>query len=147
MTPTSPLPFIAALKKDADGFADTVSLTAVLCALYIGVVTVGHWLGFWGPLESATAHTIGLFLLFWMICKAVWATIDYTIFAVAGALTDLGAALVNGVTESVAETPAPDPQSAGHGSRVPSRLSSASVPRQVTSDGAGPAEPTPPDAA
>lgn len=146
MTPTSPLPFIAALKKDADGFADTVTLTAVLCALYIGVVTVGHWLGFWGPLESATAHTIGLFLLFWLICKAVWATIDYTIFAVAGALTDLGAALVNGVTESVAEVPAADTNQRDTAVAYLHDFLSKR-PRQVTSDGAGPAEPTPPAAA
>lgn len=146
MTPTSPLPFLTSLKKDADGFADTVTVIALCCGLFVAGNTVGHWFGLWGSLAPAAAHTVSLFLLFWLICKAVWATIDYTIFAVAGALTDLGAALVNGVTESVAEVPAADTNQRDTAVAYLHDFLSKR-PRQVTSDGAGPAEPTPPAAA
>jgi hypothetical protein len=147
MTHTSPLSFIAALKKDADGFADAVTLIALCCAVYVAGKTVGHWFGLWGSLTPSVAHTIGLFLLFWMICKAVWATIDYTIYAVAGALTDMASALVNGVTESAAEPSAVAPLQRETAVAYLHDFLSKRHPRQVSTDGAAPADPSPPSAA
>jgi hypothetical protein len=108
---------------------------------------VGSWFDWWSPVQPATAHVIGLFLLFWMICKAVWATIDYTIFAVSGALTDMAAALVNGVTESAAETPAAAPLQRESAVEYLHDYLRKRNPRQVTADGAAPADPSSPDAA
>lgn len=147
MTPEFPLPFIASLKKDADGFADTITLIALGCAAYVGGITVGHWFGWWGPLSPSLAHVISLFLLFWLICKAVWATIDYTIFAVAGALTDMVAALLAGASESAAEPSAANPTQRETAVAYLHDFLRKRQPRQVTPDAAAPADPLPWDAA
>lgn len=149
MTPHEPLPFITKLRKEADSFADAITLCALACAAYVAGKTVGHWFGWWGAVTPATAHMVSLYMWFWLACKAVWATVDYAIYAVTHAATEYLDTFLKGCTESV--THAADAERAP----VPTQRETAVAylhdflkrPRQAFADGAAPADPSSPSAA
>jgi hypothetical protein len=145
-----PTPFITSLRREADSFAN--QLTVVL--IIVGVVGISWMtLDHFGLADHHLPASLRVMMLVvagaWFVFKALAVLIDYAIYATARAITEW----VNGFflafqQDMAAESdtaPAPTPDQ--RDTAVAYLHDFLKRPRQVTSDGAGPADIPPPAAA
>jgi Na+-transporting methylmalonyl-CoA/oxaloacetate decarboxylase gamma subunit len=145
-----PTPFITSLRREADGFANTLTLVVWI----VGIV-FGAWMALdaWGIADHHVPNSLRVMMLVvggaWFVFKALAILIDYAIYAVARAITEW----VNGFFLAFQQDMAADSETAS--AATPDQRDSAVAylhdflkrPRQAPTDVAGPAEPTPPAAA
>jgi hypothetical protein len=84
-----PLPFIVGLRKESYSFADQFTLTTIAVALLAIGWDVSHRFGWFGAAPAALLLFAPSLCIGWFVFKAIAALIDYTIYAVAHAGTEL----------------------------------------------------------
>lgn len=102
MTPT-PIPFIESLRRDANGFANVLSLLTMILVVAYLASTAGHWIGWWGAPSMLLAGSTRTVIYFWLAFRAVCAVVDYALYAGARAATELAAEIVGAGVDSVRE--------------------------------------------
>ncbi|AFU88027.1 hypothetical protein CcrColossus_gp157 [Caulobacter phage CcrColossus] len=82
MTP-DPTPFITSLKREADGYANMLTITAIVVILaYFGAHTSHVWLHWFAADTVAFLRKSAIVLgLFWLIFYGVAILIDYAVYA------------------------------------------------------------------
>lgn len=146
-TPHNPLPYIADLGKDADGFSDFLTLIMLITGAVATAWAGGHWFNLWGAAPDRLIVVARFFAIGWLIFKGLAALIDYTIFACVRSLFEILDALVRDLKQqvSVGEAPVEGPTNQ-RDSAVAYLHDYLKRPRQGHDDGAGPAD-IPPTAA
>jgi hypothetical protein len=98
--PATPLSFICSLKKEADGFANMLTLLAVGVG---GLCGVWNALVFFHLADNPVPHVLRLctiiFCSAWFVFYAITHLIDYAIYAVARAATEWLDSVLNGVPQ------------------------------------------------
>lgn len=110
-----PLAFVAWLRKEADGFANTFHVSTILCWVFVAVWALGHLcLGF-APLPARALSSCAYWTLGYFVFRAVACLIDYAIFAVAHAFMAVANTYLLAAAEAIAvnaeTTPSADTRS------------------------------------
>lgn len=93
--------FLQKIARDADSFADGLTLTMLAFVLTAFVWTVLHHLNVVGPPAAMLISFARWLFIGWMVFRGVCAIIDYTLFAVAKTYAFLAVATLKELNSSV----------------------------------------------
>jgi hypothetical protein len=87
--PTTPGAFLRKLRKDADSFADGLSISALVAMAGLVFWGFAAACGIAPPIPAAVLHAVMWLLLGYLVFRALAALIDYAIYATVRALLDV----------------------------------------------------------